>query len=285
MTFGARSDISVPINDPTVSPRATIALTHCASSVSVMFPLRATVNCDMGEGYALYVIGDDESLMKTIHLANVACGFHASDFNIMNKTVVLAKANGVLVGAHPSLPDRQGWGRREMVMEPDELASCFIYQVGALTGFLKVHNVELNHLKPHGAVYGMTSRDLSLARAVVGVAKTFGVPFMGLAGTCHQAAAEELGVPFIAEWFADLEYSPEGKLLITKKHIPVPVDVVRARVAKMLSEGLVTTQSGFVPLGAGVTNVSICCHSDTPGAVEIAYAVKAMVDESNARLG
>ncbi|KAF9814272.1 hypothetical protein IEO21_05211 [Rhodonia placenta] len=250
-----------------------------------MSPMRATVNCDMGEGFALYIIGDDEALMKTIHLANVACGFHASDFNIMNKTVALAKENGVLVGAHPSLPDPQGWGRREMAMEPDELASCFIYQVGALLGFLQVHGVPLNHIKPHGAVYGQTARDIALARAVVGVAKTFGVPFMGLAGTYHQVAAEELSVPFIAEWFADLEYSPEGKLLITKKHDPVPLDAIRARVSKMLTEGQVTTKSGgFVPLGTAISEVSICCHSDTPGAVEIAQTVKAMVDDSNAKL-
>ncbi|KAH9938895.1 LamB/YcsF family protein [Epithele typhae] len=246
-----------------------------------MSKLLATVNCDMGEGFALYKIGDDESLMKTIHLANVACGFHASDFSIMNETVRLAKENNVRVGAHPSLPDRQGWGRREMSMEPDELASCFIYQVGALTGFLSLHNLSLNHIKPHGAVYGMTARDMSLARAVLGVAKLYNVPFMGLAGTCHQTAAKELSVPFIAEWFADLEYSDEGKLLITKKHDPVPLSVVKARVSRLLSDKQITTLGGSVPLPEGVSEVSICCHSDTPGAVEIAHAVKALVDWNN----
>ncbi|KAI8976309.1 lactam utilization protein lamb [Trametes punicea] len=249
-----------------------------------MTPIRATVNCDMGEGYSLYKMGDDEALMKTIHLANVACGFHASDFSIMNETVRLAKANDVLVGAHPSLPDRQGFGRREMAMEPDELASCFIYQVGALTGFLVAHGLTLNHIKPHGAVYGMTARDPALARAAVGVAKTFGVPFMGLAGTCHQSAAEELGVRFIAEWFADLDYSPEGRLIITKKHDPVPLSVVKDRVTRLLEEQQITTTSGHLPLAPGVSEVSICCHSDTPGAVEIAKTVKALVDASNARL-
>ncbi|PSR81276.1 hypothetical protein PHLCEN_2v6436 [Hermanssonia centrifuga] len=134
----------------------------------------------------------------------------------MDKTVLLAKENNVKVGAHPSLPDHQGFGRREMVMEPEELAACFIYQVGALCGFLTRYDMPLNHVKPHGAVYGMMARDLRLARAGMSVAKTFNVPFMGLAGTCHQEAAEEMGVPFIAEWFADLEYSPEGKLIITK---------------------------------------------------------------------
>ncbi|KAI0808373.1 LamB/YcsF family protein [Fomes fomentarius] len=244
-----------------------------------MIGLRATVNCDMGEGFALYKIGDDEALMQTIHLANVACGFHASDFSIMNETVLLAKKNNVLVGAHPSLPDRQGWGRREMKMEPDELASCFIYQVGALTGFLTLHGI-----KPHGAVYGMTARDINLARAVVGVAKLYKVPFMGLAGTCHQSAAEELGVPFIAEWFADLAYSAEGKLLITKKHDPVSLQEVTDRVNRLLEEKKVTTVSGALPLPDGISEVSICCHSDTPGAVEIAQAVKALVDKNNEKL-
>ncbi|OSD02242.1 lactam utilization protein lamb [Trametes coccinea BRFM310] len=249
-----------------------------------MTRIRATVNCDMGEGYSLYRIGDDEALMQTIHLANVACGFHASDFSIMNETVRIAKANNVLVGAHPSLPDKQGFGRREMAMEPDELAACFIYQVGALLGFLVAHDMKLNHLKPHGAVYGMTARDPALARAAVGVAKTFGVPFMGLAGTCHQTAAEELGVPFIAEWFADLDYSPEGKLIITKKHDPVPLRVVQDRVNRLLAEQQITTTAGHLPLAAGVREVSICCHSDTPGAVEIAKTVKALVDANNAQV-
>ncbi|OCB87004.1 lactam utilization protein lamb [Sanghuangporus baumii] len=209
-------------------------------------------------------MGDDESLMKTIHLANIACGFHASDFVIMDKTVSLAKENNVLVGAHPSLPDHQGFGRREMAIEPDELASCFIYQ-----------------LKPHGAVYGQTSRSIELARAVVGVAKTFNVAFMGLAGTCHQKASEELGVRFIAEWFADLDYSPEGKLLITKKHDPITLDEVQARVKRILTEGLVTTKAGTIPIGDGIKDVSICVHSDSPGAVDIAQTVKRLVDESN----
>jgi len=245
-----------------------------------MAPIKATVNCDMGEGFSLYAMGDDEGLMKTIHLANIACGFHASDFTIMDKTVALAKQYGVKVGAHPSLPDRQGFGRREMSMDPAELAQCFIYQVGALSGFLKAHNVSMNHIKPHGAIYGMCARDMDLARAAVGVAKLFQVAFMGLAGTCHQKAAEEADVPFIAEWFADLDYDPDGKLLITKKHVTVPLEEVRTRVTRILKERLVTTTSGNIALG-DVSELSVCVHSDTPGAVKIAEVVKELVDRSN----
>ncbi|KAF8876278.1 hypothetical protein BD779DRAFT_1698275 [Infundibulicybe gibba] len=245
-------------------------------------PLKATVNCDMGEGFSLYRLGDDAALMKTIHLANIACGFHASDFSIMNSTVALAKDNNVRVGAHPSLPDLQGFGRREMAITPEELASCFIYQVGALCGFLKRYNLPLNHIKPHGAVYGQTSRSLPLARAVVGVASIFCEPaqdvaFMGLAGTAHQTAAAEAGVKFIPEWFADLEYDPEGKLLITQKHEPVTT---------ILNTHMVTTTSGKgVPLGENVEEVSICCHSDTPNAIAITQLVKSLVDESNHNAG
>ncbi|KAJ7155222.1 lactam utilization protein lamb [Mycena filopes] len=256
-----------------------------------MAPLKASVNCDMGEGYSLYTIADDEALMKTIHLANIACGFHAGDFTIMNKTVAYAKQHGVAVGAHPSLPDRQGFGRREMAMEPDELRACFVYQIGALTGFLKQHGLPLNHVKPHGAVYGQTARSLPLARAVVAAAQTFStaehqVAFIGLAGTAHQTACEEAGVRFIPEWFADLDYDPTGKLLITKTHEPVTKDVIQTRVTRLLERHEVTTNTGaFLPLGDNLMEVSICCHSDTPGAVENAKLVKTLVDQSNYILG
>ncbi|GJJ14084.1 hypothetical protein Clacol_008341 [Clathrus columnatus] len=220
--------------------------------------LKATVNCDMGEA-------DDEALMKTIHLANVACGFHASDFSVMNKTVLLAKESGVKVGAHPSLPDKQGFGRREMAIEP---------------------------VKPHGAVYGQMARSLPLSRAGVAVAKIFreqdneDIAFVGLAGTEHQRAAEEEGVRFIPEWFADLDYSPEGRLLITKIHTMVSSETVKERVERLLTKHEITCNDGtYLPIGKGVTEVSICCHSDTPGAVEVATLVKTLVDESNSIAG
>ncbi|KAF9076879.1 lactam utilization protein lamb [Rhodocollybia butyracea] len=256
-----------------------------------MFPLKATVNCDLGEGFSLYNIADDESLMKTIHLANIACGFHASDFVIMERTVKWAKDYSVAVGAHPSLPDRQGFGRREMKMKPDELVSCFVYQVGALSGFLQMHGLVLNHIKPHGAIYGQTARSHELALAAVSVCKTFSTPnhqvaFVGIAGTAHQKAAEELGVKFIPEWFADLEYNESGELLITQIHTPVEHDVIRERVRRLLEHHQVTTNANtFLPLGNNIPEVTICCHSDTPGAVEIARLVKSLVDESNRSAG
>ncbi|KAJ3795712.1 lactam utilization protein lamb [Lentinula aff. detonsa] len=255
-----------------------------------MSPLRATVNCDLGEGFSLYTLTDDEALMKTIHLANIACGFHASDFTIMDKTVQWAKENSVLVGAHPSLPDRQGFGRREMIMKPEELISCFVYQVGALCGFLQKHGIVLNHIKPHGAIYGQTARSDELARAVVSVCQIFStidhpVSFVGLAGTAHQRAAEDLGIKFIPEWFADLEYSQSGDLLITQVHDPVKPDVIRNRVERLLNFHEISTNANtFIPLDYNIDEVTICCHSDTPGAVKNAELVKSIVDENNHRL-
>src|ERR1700747_2012892 len=120
----------------------------------------------MGEAFGLYRIGDDEALMPLISVANVACGFHASDFNHMRKTVRLARQFDVRVGAHPSLPDLQGFGRREMKMSREELANCIIYQIGALKGFLDAEGMPLNHLKPHGSLYGMAARMAEIAHGV-----------------------------------------------------------------------------------------------------------------------
>src|SRR5688500_5043696 len=144
------------------------------------------INCDMGEAFGLYKMGDDQGLMPHIDVANVACGFHASDFNHMRATVRLAKQHGVRVGAHPSLPDLQGFGRREMTMPRDELANCVIYQVGALKGFLEAEGMELAHIKPHGALYGMAARNEAVAEAICDAADVFKVPLMGMAGTFHE---------------------------------------------------------------------------------------------------
>ncbi len=145
-----------------------------------------SLNCDMGEGYGLYQIGDDAGLMPHIHVANVACGFHASDFNHMRNTVRLAKQHGVKVGAHPSLPDRQGFGRREMKISREEMANCLIYQIGALKGFLEAEGVQLNHIKPHGSLYGMAARQEEIAHAVCDAADVFGVPIMGIINSLHE---------------------------------------------------------------------------------------------------
>ncbi len=232
----------------------------------------ATINCDMGEGFGLYQIGDDAGLMPLISVANVACGFHGSDFNHMRDTVRLARANGVKVGAHPSLPDLQGFGRREMKIGREELAACIIYQVGALTGFLRAEGMTLNHIKPHGALYGMAARDPEIAHACADAADVFGVPLMGLAGTLHETVwQDERGHELLAEFFADLGYSDDGKLIITREH--EAMDPARCAEAARLAvaEGkLVTVGGRTLPVKA----TTVCVHSDTPNAVDIARAVR-----------
>jgi UPF0271 protein len=232
----------------------------------------ATINCDMGEGFGLYRMGDDAGLMPLISVANVACGFHASDFNHMRTTVRLAKQHGVKVGAHPSLPDLQGFGRREMKIGREELANCLIYQIGALSGFLRAEGMALNHIKPHGVLYGMAARDPEIAHAVCDAADVFGVPLMGRAGTLHETVFAERGHTLLPEFFADLDYDDDGRLIITREHDAKDPDDCAARALRAVAEGrLVSTGGREIAVKAD----TVCIHSDTPNAVAIATAVRA----------
>ncbi len=231
----------------------------------------ATINCDMGEGFGLYHLGDDAALMPLISVANVACGFHASDFNHMRRTVQLAKQHGVNVGAHPSLPDLQGFGRREMKISRQELANCLIYQIGALTGFLKAEGVELHHIKPHGSLYGMAARQEEMAHAICDVADIFQVPLFGMVGTLHEKIYPARGHRFVPEYYADLEYNDDGGLIITREHPPVDAARAAARCVRAVQEGMTETVGGkHIRVGSD----TICIHSDTPNAVEVTAAVR-----------
>jgi UPF0271 protein len=232
------------------------------------------INCDMGEGFGLYRIGDDEGLMPLIDVANVACGFHASDFNHMRRTVQLAKACGVKVGAHPSLPDLQGFGRREMKIGRAELVNCMIYQIGALKGFLDAEGMVLNHIKPHGSLYGMAARMEDVANAVADVADIFRVPLYGMAGTLHESIYTARGHGFVSEFYADLDYNDQGGLIITREHAATDPDTAAAACLRAMRERVVRSVGGVdVPVRAD----AICVHSDTPNAVQVAQAVRAAV--------
>src|SRR5271169_3057339 len=161
-------------------------------------PMKMTINCDMGEGFGLYRLGNDAALMPHIDLANIACGFHASDPSIMHATVRLAKQHGVKVGAHPSLPDMQGFGRRAMVISPAEVEDLVIYQTGALRALLDAEGMALNHVKPHGALYGMAARDEGIAVAIANAVRAFGVPILGMAFTAHETVYKQKAVEMIA---------------------------------------------------------------------------------------
>ena len=228
------------------------------------------INCDMGEAFGLYKCGDDEGIMPFITLANVACGFHASDPVVMRHTVRLARQHRVKVGAHPSYPDLQGFGRREMKMTRDELSACLIYQVGALKAFLDAEGMALNHIKPHGALYGVAARDEQVAHAVCDAAEVFGVPLLGMAGTQHEKVYSARGVPFLAEYYTDLDYADDGSLIITREHPALDPAMVAKRTLRAVAEGLATSINGNdIPMRADC----ICVHSDTPGAVDIARVV------------
>ena len=232
------------------------------------------INCDMGEGFGLYHIGDDAGLMPLIDVANVACGFHASDFNHMRRTVQLARQHGVKVGAHPSLPDLQGFGRREMKMGREELTNCMIYQIGALKGFLDAEGMALNHIKPHGALYGMAARMEDVAHAVADAADVYKVPLYGMAGTLHEKVYTARGHSFVSEFYADLDYNDDGGLIITREH--AATDPVRAAAACVcaIREGKVASVGGK---DVAVRADAICVHSDTPNAVAVAQAVRAAI--------
>lgn len=238
----------------------------------------AIINCDMGEGFGLYRIGDDAGLMPLIDVANVACGFHASDFNHMANTVKLAKAKGVKVGAHPSLPDLQGFGRREMKIGREELVNCLIYQIGALKGFLQAEGVALNHIKPHGSLYGMAARMEEVAHAICDVADIFKVPLYGMAGTLHETIYTARGHQFVSEFYADLDYNDAGGLIITREHAPTDPDKAAAACIRAIREGKVTSVGG---VDVAVRADAICVHSDTPNAVAVAEAVRAAVRSIN----
>ncbi|GAB7354436.1 hypothetical protein MBLNU459_g4925t1 [Dothideomycetes sp. NU459] len=203
-----------------------------------MPPIKRKVymNVDLGEGYGNFKCGPDDELIPLIDHANIACGFHAGDPLIMQQTVRTCKQHNIKIGAHPGLPDIQGFGRREIKMSPEELTALVTYQVGALKGFLDAEGVALNHVKPHGVLYGeeklpshvelskivlmwekgMMYRDREVCRAVyAGVPKS--IPVFGLAGTYHEEVAKEVGLPFVAELYGDVKYNRDKTLVIDRK--------------------------------------------------------------------
>lgn len=240
--------------------------------------MAVTINCDMGESFGLWRMGDDAALMPLIDIANVACGFHAGDFNHMHKTVLLAQAHGVKVGAHPSLPDLQGFGRREMKISREELANALIYQIGALSGFLRAAGMDLNHIKPHGSLYGMAARQEDIAHAICDAADVFQVPILGMTGTLHEAIYPARGHGMIAEFYGDLDYRPDGSLIITSEHPPMDPAEMAARVTRAITEGKGTATDGsYFPTRCE----TVCIHSDTPNAVDVTQAVRTALSALN----
>lgn len=230
-----------------------------------------TINSDMGESLGIHSFGNDEGLLPLIDTANVACGFHAGDPVGIRETVAAAAAAGVSVGAHPGLPDIVGFGRREMNLLPEEVRDIVLYQVAALKGFLDAEGMPLDHIKPHGSLYGMIARDEHLMHAVCDVAAQYGVPIYGMADTLHQTVADARGIPFIGEFYVDLGYRADGGLIITRRPRATPPEVAAERARAAVQEGVAVAETGErLP----IRFASICIHSDTPTAIGVATAVR-----------
>lgn len=239
--------------------------------------MSVTINSDMGESFGIHSFGNDEALLPIIDTANVACGMHAGDPGTMHETVTRALAAGVTVGAHPGLPDLVGFGRREMHLSADEVRDLILYQVGALSAYLGSEGGELDHLKPHGSLYGMVARDDALMDAVCDVAVQYGVPVFGIAGTAHERVALRREVPFVAEFYVDLDYRADGSLIIPKRAAPTDPALAAERATRALGSGTALAESGE---SFEVRVESICIHSDRPNAVEVAAAVREAIDDA-----
>ena len=231
-----------------------------------------TINCDMGEAFGIYSFGDDEACLPFVTHANVACGFHASDPTVMWSTVRAAKRHGVKIGSHPGLPDREGFGRREMKMTREEVSALVLYQTGALAAFAKAEGVALSHIKPHGSLFGMAQRDEAVANGIADAALVYDLPVIAYADCAMSEVFTKRGVAFSCEFYADLDYDDHGRQIITKQHHAVDPEAVAAKVRRAVDGGVTTAVSGKdVAVVAG----SICVHSDTPGALAVARAVHA----------
>ena len=238
--------------------------------------MRIDLNADVGESFGAYAIGHDPGLMKSITSANIAAGFHAGDPSVLRATIRRAKANGVAVGAHPSFPDLAGFGRREMKMSPHEVEDLVLYQIAAVAGVAQVEGLTLQHVKPHGALYNMSARDASLAGAIAKAVAAFGrgLILLGLPGSELLKAGKAAGLRVACEVFADRAYEPDGSLVTRSRlgSIIHDVDAVVARAVGMAKDGTVDAIDGTrIRLQAD----TICVHSDTPGADDLAAKLRA----------
>ena len=220
------------------------------------------LNCDMGESFGAWQMGDDVAVMPWITSANVACGFHAGDFTTMQKTVALAKKHNVVVGAHISLPDLQGFGRREMRVSPDEAYGMSLYQIGALQAIARALDVRVAHVKPHGALYNMAAKDRALAEAIARAVRDADkeLILVGLAGSELIRAAEAARIRAAHEAFADRRYEPDGSLTPRRETDAVihDVDAAVAQAVYIATNGKVDSRSGEINIRAD----TICVHGD-----------------------
>jgi 5-oxoprolinase (ATP-hydrolysing) subunit A len=248
--------------------------------------LRIDLNADLGEGFGVWRLGDDDALLEVVSSANVACGFHAGDPVTMRRVCTAAVAAGVAIGAQVSYRDLAGFGRRFVDVAPSELAADVLYQLAALDGVARASGGHVSYVKPHGALYNAVVHHAAQARAVVEAVADHdpGLPVLGLPGSLLLRAAAGAGLPTVAEGFADRGYAPDGTLVPrgTEGALVHDPAAVAGRAVRMATEGTVVAVDGSV---VRVEVASICVHGDTPGAVRLARSVRTALGAAGLRVG
>ncbi|MGA8051472.1 MAG: 5-oxoprolinase subunit PxpA [Burkholderiales bacterium] len=247
---------------------------------------RIDLNCDMGESYGAWKMGADAEIMPLITSANIACGYHAGDPGTIRGTVELAVRHGVAVGAHPSLPDLQGFGRRVMKISPQDMYDLVLYQAGAVQAFARAAGTRLHHVKCHGALYNMSTGDEALSDAMARAVQDLGdgVILYALSGSLTMEVARRRGLGVAGEAFADRGYSDDGTLAPRGKPGGMIEDAAKAvaQALAMIEEGHVVSLSGK---RVAVAPDTLCLHGDQPGAVAFAQALRSAFAARNIALG
>jgi UPF0271 protein len=249
--------------------------------VSAPGPRAIDLNADLGEGFGVWRLGDDDALLELVTSANVACGFHAGDPATMRRVCTRAAAAGVAVGAQISYRDLAGFGRRFIDVDPADLADDVLYQLAALDGIARAAGTRVSYVKPHGALYNAAVTHEGQAGAVVDAVLAFDrrLPVLGLPGSALLRAAEAAGMRPVAEGFADRGYTRDGRLVPRREPgaLVQDADVVADRAVRMATEGVVVAVDGTTLL---MPVESVCVHGDTPGAVDLARAVRTALSEA-----
>lgn len=240
------------------------------------------LNCDLGESYGIYKMGNDKEVLKHISSANIACGYHAGDHNVMMETVCLAKKYNVRIGAHPGFPDIAGFGRKEMNLTPKEIYHLTLYQIGALAAFTQAQDVKLVHVKPHGALYNLASKNRLIADAIAQAIADYdsSLVLFGLSGSELIQAGKEKGLVTAQEVFADRTYQSDGTLTSRTKSNSMIHDVKFAaqRIIRMVMEGKVTATDHTE---IGIIADTVCVHGDEAAALDFILELKESLRNEN----
>jgi len=243
---------------------------------------RIDINCDMGESYGNFRVGNDEEVMPLITSANVGCGFHGGDPVTIEKTVALAAKYGVGVGSHPSLPDLMGFGRREMKITSEEARAYILYQTGAITAFLKAQRMGIQHVKPHGALYRVLMKSEDLTKAVSEAILDLDKNLYWFMPVPNESAkwARALGVKVVGELYVDMDYSSDGSLIVRRSQFAFEADPIQTveRIMVFLDSGKVKSVDDR---DVEVEASSICVHGDTRNAPTYLKAIREELKKNN----